>query len=104
MTSMVPGPDSVYSRSDQSRRLVVLSISYEAETGSVTYRIEADTSVMTLMGRTFSDGALRGIQMSESLEAFLQPYCAEDPGVVKRLVAVTWRVVDGEFVTFPLAV
>lgn len=104
MTSMVPGPDSVSSRSDQGRRLVVLSMDYEAESGSVIYRVEADTSVMTFVGKTFSNGAIRGIQLSELLEAFLQSYCAEDPGVVKRLVAATWRVVDGEFVMFPLNV
>ena len=104
VTSMVPGPDTVFSRSDQSSRLVVLSIDYEAETGRVTYRVESAASDSELVGTAFSDGGIRGIRMSESLEEFLRPYCEEDPAVVKRLVAATLRVIDGEPPEYPLAI
>jgi hypothetical protein len=101
---MLPGTDIVSSRSDQDGRLVVLSIDYDAETGNITYRIEAGPSEVTFVGKAYSDVGIRGIRMSESLEEFLLSYCAEDPAVVKRLVAATWRLIDGGPVSFPLTV
>lgn len=82
----------------------MLSIDYEAETGSVTYRVESAASDAVLVATAFSNGGIRGIRMSESMEEFLRPYCEEDPAVVKRLVAATLRAIYGESPEFPLAI
>jgi hypothetical protein len=66
--------------------------------------MDADGSEVEFVGQASNFGGIRAIRMSESLESFLRAYCAEDPGVVKRLVANTWVVIEGGTVAFPLTV
>lgn len=90
--------------SSQSPNLVLSSISYDADSRNVVYRAIVDGEEIVLNGSASDVADIRSVIMSDELESFLRSFCANDPGVVKRLVRATWRVVDGESLAYPIQI
>lgn len=90
--------------SSQSHNLVLSSISYDANSRNVVYSAIVDGEEIALSGGISDVAGIRSVVMSDELESFLRPFCANDPGVVKRFVRATWRVVDGESLGYPIQI
>ncbi|WP_206412546.1 hypothetical protein [Lysobacter enzymogenes] len=90
--------------SNKSYSLFLNSIRYNTENQSVVYSAIVDGKEIALSGRVSGVAGIRSVVMSDELEKFLRPFCANDPGIVKRLVNATWRAVDGESLEYPIQI
>lgn len=84
--------------------LVLGSIFYDAGNCTVVYRAIIGDESISLEASVSDTSGIRSLVMSDKLEQFLRPCCTDDPGIVKRLVRTTFRVVDGETLEYPIQV
>lgn len=90
--------------SNQSHSLTIESIAYDRQNNHVRYQLPADDGCFCFDGMLSETHGIRSIVISDSFEFFLRPFLAENPNVMKEIVRITWALIDGELVEFPLTI
>jgi len=78
------------------------SITYVPNIGRVSYNFIFANEVKTYFANVSDDNGIRGISCEPDLEALLLEAQAKNSNAVKTLSKVTWNVIDGVGVEFPI--
>ncbi len=97
------GVVTVYSSQNRSLDLVLNSITY-TESESVVYRASVDGAEIEFRAAVSDIAGIRSVVMSDDFESFLRPFCRADPAIVKRLIKLTWAVIEGDSPVYPVHV
>ena len=87
--------------SSKYNNLIVQSISYQPTTGEVQYRFSTGAEEVEFSGSAKSVSGIRSVEFPDAFDEFLRNYCASNPGVVRELVGLTWKRIDGAGVDLP---
>jgi hypothetical protein len=82
--------------------LSLLSMAYSSKTGDLRYEFLADGQKHSFLVKAMNSGGIRGVELTEILEQFIQPYLALNHLIPKILSKLTWDYIEGRPVTLPV--
>lgn len=87
-----------------NNKLYFSSISYDHNCRQVTYRgsFRGD-QIFFLVKATNCDG-IKSLAISDDFEIFLRPFLRDDPEILKRLIKITWVLIEGGELIFPIQI
>ncbi|WP_434701886.1 hypothetical protein [Pseudomonas sp. D1-36] len=84
-----------------SNSVVLLSISYCANTHEISYAFLIDDIEFRLGGELYEAVGIKGIKCSVELEQFLLALMPFDRSVSKKLCSMSWAYAEGDRVDLP---
>lgn len=81
--------------------LFLESISRSDVIDEITYHFLLNGKVLSFVAHAKDFSGIRSVEFSEEFDGFLRPFLTRNPGVVKKLVGITWSFIDGTTLVLP---
>ncbi|MCH8620258.1 hypothetical protein [Undibacterium sp. TS12] len=83
-------------------QLFLQSINRSDEIGGMMYHFLLNGEVLSFVAHAKDFSGIRSVEFSEEFDGFLRPFLTKDPGIVKKLVGITWSFIDGATLALPI--
>ena len=81
--------------------LSLLNMRYSGESGELNYEFLSNGERHSFVVKAINSGGIRGIDLTEAFELFIQPFLAQNHLIPKMLSRLTWDYIEGKQIELP---